>query len=217
MRCEEVSLMIEDFHDEQLDLPSKNLLEEHLISCSNCSSHLKQLRELSNLIHNSVIPMPSPALAQNLRKEFESHYLKPSPLWRQLFFGSVSIPKPILATAIILIVMSLIGANLLGRNSAYLDNAGSLPNSVVVSSTPEIVEKTKLVEVPVIKTIEVPVIKTVKRIVYVERRKNKSVQNESRPDNLLAENKQVPVNLQGFQIVPQIKTRIINEKNSNEK
>jgi hypothetical protein len=213
MNCEEISLLIEEFHDGQLNSPEEEIVKQHLKICPACNADFENVRALSYLLQKSSITMPSAALAQGLMDAFEKQNAKPLPLWKRLFLGSISIPKPIFAAAILLAIMSFIGANFIGRNSSNFYNAktASIP---LVNSPPEIVEKTKIVEVPVIKTVEVPVVeeKIVKQIVYVERKtsrkqKNNSGQNKELSNNSIAQNK--PINLQGFQIVPEIKVKII--------
>ena len=219
MKCEKISLRIEEFHDNQLDSSWNRLISKHLRSCPSCSADLREFQELSVLLNRSSTPLPSPALAKSLADAIKTRS-EPKQRWKKIFIGSIRIPKPILAASTALVVMLIIGANILGRNTS--DHYWRNLSAILTLESPKAVAKTKVVRVPVIKTIEVPVIKEriVKRIVYISRNpvnKNLPVAKKYIKQDLLAKSRKVPVGLKGFQLVPEIKTRIIKEEILNEK
>ncbi len=171
MNCEKVNALIEAFHDKALNTNEKAGMEEHLAGCFSCRKKQERLSALSALIQKSSVPEPSASLEQNLLQAFSAHHEKPakSPVWwRQIFAGSVSIPKPVFAAALIAVAVIVTAAHLIGRNAATALNAETSSSAqfpVSASSTsPEIIEQTKIVEVPVIKE------RIVTRVVYVEQK-----------------------------------------------
>lgn len=226
MNCEEVNLVIEEFHDGLLESDLQTQIEKHLANCLSCQLTAAQFEAVKKLLKKTSIPAPSPNLSQGLMEAFQAQHqqsAKSLVWWQKIFAGSVSIPKPILAGALFLMAFSIIGANLIGRNSSISNN--SLPEATK-SSTPtsssESSEQTKIVEVPVIKYIEVPVIenKVIERIVYIKnqpKRKQTERNNLEKKSNFenasIAENKNfTQTSLKGFQPLSEIKTKIIKEE-----
>ena len=171
MNCEKVNVLIEALHDGALDTNEKAGMEEHLAGCTSCRKSRERLSALSRLIQKSSVPEPSASLEQNLLRAFSAHHDKSSKSlvwWRQIFAGSVSIPKPVFAAALIAVAVIVTASNLIGRNAAntlYAETISSAPVPVITapSASPEIIEQTKIVEVPVIRE------RIVTRIVHVER------------------------------------------------
>ncbi|HLM61352.1 MAG TPA: hypothetical protein VK308_11145, partial [Pyrinomonadaceae bacterium] len=90
--------------------------------------------------------------------------------WRRIFAGSVSIPKPVFAAALIAVAVIVTVANLIGRNAAntlYAETISSAQAQVITapSASPEIIERTKIVKIPVIRE------RIVTRVVHVEKQR----------------------------------------------
>jgi anti-sigma factor RsiW len=192
MNCEKVNVLIEALHDGALDTNEKAGMEEHLTGCFSCRKKRERLSALSALIQKSSVPEPSASLEQNLLQAFSTHHEKPakSPVWwRQIFAGSVSIPKPVFAAALIAVAVIVTAANLIGRNAANTLNAKTnFPAQVPVISaplaSPEVIEQTRFVEVPVVKE------RIVTRVVYVEQ-KGRAAGNPAQNRTLIAARKEL--------------------------
>lgn len=193
MNCEKVNVLIEALHDGALDTNEKAGMEEHLAGCFSCRKKRERLSALSLLIQKSSLPEPSASLEQNLLHAFSAHHKKPakSPVWwRRIFAGSVSIPKPVFAAALIAVAVIVTAANLIGRNAANtLSAEKNFPAQVPVISappaSPEIIEQTKIVEIPVVKE------RIVTRVVYVERQ-GRAAELPAQNRTLIAARKELP-------------------------
>ena len=226
MNCEEVNLVIEEFHDGLLESDLQTQIEKHLANCLSCQLTVAQFEAVKKLLKKTSIPAPSPNLSQGLMEAFQAQHqqsAKSLVWWQKIFAGSVSIPKPILAGALFLMAFSIIGANLIGRNSSISNN--SLPEAAKSSTSnlsSESSEQTKIVEVPVIKYIEVPIVKNnvVERVIYVNKpltrksnRQRNSVSTKNISNNSLTQsNNFTQTSLKGFQPLSEIKTKIIKEE-----
>lgn len=249
MNCEEVSLLIEDLFDGEAEPLLKSRVENHIAVCPACRAVFDKLLALDGLLEkNSIVPPPSAMLDRKLMEAFERQNSKtstsPAAWWKRIFAGSLTVPKPAFAAALVLFVIALAAANIVGRYSvapAASDFSAASSESqppVVVMPSPEIIEKTEIVEVPVVRE------RVVTRIVYVEREINKpaesqkplpaqngteAVDNRNRlvkkenPSNL-AMNGAVEdggyvtrANLLGFQPPTELKARIIRQDKTDEK
>ena len=241
MDCERVSLLIEEFYDGELDLHLKSRVEEHIAVCSFCSAEFYKVRSLDQLLEkSSAPPPPSAMLDQKLMEAFQQNQkaLKSPAWWHRIFAGSLSIPKPAFAAAVIMVAAAIAAANIIGRYAVTPSNVSSIPaaSSPAVSTPlpPEIIEKTKIVEVPVIRE------RVVTRVVYVERQSNESNNSQKslladdrtggnkQKQNLTKEETNSAINveageyvtrgnLSGFQPIAELKTRIIQESKQDEK
>lgn len=169
MNCEKVKESIEAFHDGAINGASGILVEKHLTNCSSCAAELNRLRALRKLLQKDVAPVPSPALDRKLMRAFLEKHERPakSPSWwSAIFAGSVSIPKPAFAAALIAVAVAITAANFIGRNAAISAGANTASTAPAVSLQPSpstFIEQTKIVEVPVYKE------RVVTKTVYVER------------------------------------------------
>jgi hypothetical protein len=171
MNCQEVKLRLEAFHDGCADSDLSSRIGKHIAGCAVCNEDLRQLQALSTILRKSSVPAPSAALAQGLIEAFHQEYKQSTtalPWWKRAFGSTITIPVPALAIAIIVIVIGIAAANIVGRNAAIFDgsnstSAASTPVISLSSAPPEIVEQTKIVEVPVIRE------RIVTRVVHVER------------------------------------------------
>jgi len=179
MNCQEVRLRLEAFHDRAADAELSSRIAEHLEGCSSCDGALAQLRALRTLLLKSSIPAPSATLARGLMEAFHQEHkqtAKTIPWWRKAFGSSITVPAPALAAAMIVIAIGIAAANIIGRNAAIasLSDATSAVSTSVPpppSISPEIIERTKFVEVPVVEE------RVVTKVIYVER-ENKNIQTE---------------------------------------
>lgn len=220
MNCEEAKSLIEEFYDGELNHNLKDSLKNHMAGCFSCRHSLEALQQLDRFLEKSPVPFPAAAaLDQKIKQALDkTSVAKKDSLWRRFFFGSIAIPKPILASAVALIIATVIGAHLLGRNNFYAHSTESL---AVASPPPaEITAPPKIVEVPVIQIVEKPVVKEkiVTRVVCADRRKSFErkpdvfEESDAAPNNRIVKTGNFSrASLKGFQPLPEIKTRIIKE------
>ena len=185
MNCKEVKSLLEAFHDKNINLELKRSIKEHLISCSCCKRQLDCLQNLSKLLHESSIPAASSASDKKLMMAFrQKHINSPKPVlwWQKIFTGSINIPRPVFALALILIFAAVMTANLIGRNSAILSDANKLKAISSLMRAPENVS-IPAANLEVVKIIEVPVVKEhiVTKVVYVEQQKISSSKKQTKP------------------------------------
>lgn len=176
MNCEKVDELLNAFHDGATSAALQSQIEQHIGGCPSCAAALNRLQYLRGLLRKDIAPPPPPSLEQKLMWAFFERHAPPetkAPAWRyRLFAGSISIPKPVFAAALMAIALALMTANLIGRRAAAMtavDTASTVPLSDSSQSPlpARLVERTKIVEVPVIK--ERIVTKIVTKTVYVER------------------------------------------------
>ncbi len=119
MNCETVSSLIEEFYDGEVDLHLKLRVEEHIAACALCSADFNKLVRLDRILEKSSTPPgPSAMLDRKLMQDFELQHEKVSKSpawWRRIFAGSVSVPKPAFAVALILVALAVTAANIIGR------------------------------------------------------------------------------------------------------
>lgn len=244
MDCERVSLLIEEFYDGEMDLHLKSRVEEHIAGCALCNAEFHKVLRLDQILErSSAPPPPSAMLDRKLMEAFQRQNQKDltSPVWWQrIFIGSVSIPKPAFAAALIMIAFAVTAANIAGRFAVISSDASTIsPVASPVNLTPlppEVIETTKIVEVPIVKE------RIVTRIVYIERQSNEAVKSQKATlaQNQRGGNKQKEVvnedntnlamngsivdggyvtraNLNGFQPTAELKTRIIGGGKTDEK
>ena len=228
MNCEEASLLLEEFYDGEVDTQSKLRIEAHLAVCPSCGVEFERMRRLDNLLEKSSTPQASAQLDRTLMAAFRRQHEKAAPSppwWQRIFVGSVSIPKPAFAAVLLAIVLAVLAAGIGESNRSIPAQVGTnIPSSSPASATPlppEIIEKTRIVEVPVVRE------RVVTRVVYVERQNSRALAR-----NRVSENKQTRAakegdanlamsgavedgeyvtraNLAGFQPMAELKTRII--------
>lgn len=171
MNCEKVDELLDAFHDGATSAAVQARIEQHIAGCLSCAAAFDRLQALRNLLRKDIAPSLSAAFDQKLMQAFLDKHAAPAkcPAWRDwLFAGSISIPKPIFAAALIAVALALITANLIGRGGAVtndVDTALTAPPAVSSQSSPltKAVEQTKIVEVPVIKE------RVVTKTIYIER------------------------------------------------
>lgn len=159
MKCEKAKKSIGTLRDGAADAQLKIQMENHLAICFSCRAAFDRLQALGSLLQKDVPPSPSPLLEQKLMQAFcAKHERSPKPAawWKSFFAGSISVPKPVFAAALIACALALGWAKLVEKNatmSADIINATRAPH---ISSPPPLpfpqtIERTKIVEVPVFK------------------------------------------------------------------
>lgn len=235
MECKDCLFLFDDYTDEILKEEAISEISKHLADCESCAFAYKQFHREQELferyLHNAD---ESPVLWKNLQESIIP--LKAKPWWLRIFEGSISIPKPVLAAALILIAAAFISANVMWKRSVVASSEivlkPTVPTVDNATKQPEVIEKTKFVEVPVIKE------RVITKIVYVERPKTRSLRSES-PDLASTGSNQsieksvkdnitvsgIPadkgyftqIDLSQFQPTNETKVRIISEVKGNEK
>ncbi len=187
MNCEKVNQLMNDFHDGATAAAVKIGMEKHIAGCLSCRDDYDWLRALSDLLQKDVAPVPSAAHDRTLMQAFQAKHAPPakkSPAWWSgIFAGSLSIPKPAFAAALIAVAVAITTANLIGRNSAMSPGNDMVSPAPAASSSPqisppEIIERTQIVEVPIIKE------RVVTKIVYVERENREAQATSSKSAKL---------------------------------
>ncbi|HEX8638090.1 MAG TPA: zf-HC2 domain-containing protein [Pyrinomonadaceae bacterium] len=244
MNCEKVKESIEAFHDGAINDAVKIRTEEHIAGCASCAAAFDRLRALSDLLRKDVAPATSGALDRKLMRAFAEKYeltAKSPARWSGIFSGSLSIPKPAFAAGLIAVAVAITAANLIGRRASIdtTSNRVSTAPAAFSQPSPEAVEQTKIVEVPVVRE------RVITRVVYVERpsqadefktrfdaihsrarnlpgktiKEKKGVSSERENISDLAMNGSVGRNgyftsgdLTGFQPAAELKARIVEEK-----
>jgi anti-sigma factor RsiW len=118
MNCVEVGALQEALHDGALDSETAKRVEDHLSTCAACGAELARLQIVSDLLQRSKIPGPSPGLDVRLMSAFVHNQQKLTRErfgWSRAFIGSVSIPKPALAMAAVIIAIALAAAVKIGK------------------------------------------------------------------------------------------------------
>jgi hypothetical protein len=156
MNCVEVSAFQEALHDGALDSETMKRVDDHLSACPSCGAELAQLQIVSDLLQRGRIPAPSPSLDVRLMSAFVQKHQQPARerfRWSHAFIGSVSIPKPALLMAAVIIAIALPAAVKVGMMTSkpiIVEKAlpaGASPKPQ--DGVPGAVEKIRIVEVPV--------------------------------------------------------------------
>jgi hypothetical protein len=241
MNCDEVELLVEAIHDNESDLLVKTRVERHLANCPYCSEIVKGLQNLRGTIQKGLIPLPSPSLNQRVMCEIKAaqgltHQRKSR--WRLILNGSVNIPKPAFAAALLIFAACLVLSYLQGRNAANSfvpsePKSLSSPYPVFPSTQEEPEEKTMITDMQVNNG------RKVTGAIYTARPRFDS-QGGSHPNeprlktpekNSLVFAQNIPdmkdsmaetgyftrVNLSGFRPITDAKTRIIKGSKADEK
>lgn len=232
MNCEEVRALIEALHDGEVGPRGSDQVQAHVSTCAPCRAASERLTALSAVLKRSTVPAPSPELDERVARAFRRQHARTPPAaprwWARLFAGSVSIPKPAFAAAVVAVAAALAGATMIGRiTSRPGSEAAGLPAhqpAAHAAAPPRLVEVTKIVEVPVVRE------KVVTRTVIVSRgrdRVGKVRRQEPAParnERELAMSGSVSpngyftvANLSDFQPAKEMKARVIKEAESREK
>ena len=229
MNCVEVGASQEALHDGALDSETMRRVEDHLSACPSCSAELARLRIVSDLLHRIRIPAVSSSLDVRLMSAFVHKHQQPARerfRWSHAFIGSVSIPKPALLMAAVIIAIAILAAVKIGMmTSTPIIVETALPTGASPrpqDGVPGAAEK--------IRVVEVPVVREKVRTVYVDA----GHRDGGRRQNMLADVSPgghdpamsssvgekgyfTRANLLGFVPSSEMRTRIISEVKPNEK
>jgi Putative zinc-finger len=229
MNCVEVGALQEALHDGALDSEIMKRVEDHLSACPSCGAELARLRIVSDLLQRSRIPAPSPSLDVRLMSAFvrkQQKLARARFTWSRAFIGSVSIPKPALLMAAVIIAIAIVAAVKVGMiTSTPIIVETALPTGASPrpqDGVPGAAEKMKIVEVPVVREKV--------RTIYVDerhrdggRRQNMLTDMSSRGHDPAMSSSVgekgyfTRANLLGFLPSGEMRTRIISEVKTNEK
>jgi hypothetical protein len=246
MKCINIEQKLSELLDGELSSPEKATVETHLESCDSCRNSLANMQLISgNIKQNLAVSAPS-LLDENVMNAFKNFYSEKlaevtteKPQTQKI--GWFGIPKFAFAAALLLFGLVGFTAFQIGKISASEvsiispeikanETVNDLPSKVVAENKEPNVEndeKTKIIEIPVIKEkiVEVPVIKEkiVTRTIYVDREKTEKKENVTRPsfnrnddvamESSINENGFVTqTNLKGFQPVSDLKVKITKKE-----
>ncbi len=235
MTCDQINSLIEEFYDGELDTQTQIIVEGHTKGCRLCSADLHKMFSLDELLGKSSVPPPSSTLDRKLMETFSDQskrVLKSTGWWNRVYVGSVSIPKPAFAAALIMVAIAVAAANMMGR---YASMSPEVSGASSVSAT-----SNRVPELPAIgnaKPAEVPNApeRIMTRIVYVDRPAHRQIAFESNVRNRQRRGLDSPksdpsmsgtvaekgyftkVNLGGFRPLEDMNLRVIKKEKSNEK
>jgi hypothetical protein len=118
MNCRDISAQIEAWFDGAANPVFKDEIEAHLLACALCNNRLARLRAMRDLLQRDNIPPPSISLDMQVMSAFRDRFSRPriqSPGWRSLVLGSVLVPKPAIAMALLAVVAALLIGVLIGE------------------------------------------------------------------------------------------------------
>jgi hypothetical protein len=121
MNCAEANRHLEGALDGALTDETEKALRLHLGACPSCSAALAGLQALSYTLRVSPELAPSAALDERVMAAFNRAH-RPQPhapravsWWRGLIYGSIKVPKPVFAAALMVFALSLALAAYVGR------------------------------------------------------------------------------------------------------
>ena len=226
MNCIETKKNIEALVDGEINGALKESVERHLLICRDCCELREGMILLSSFLQTSEIAPPSTELDERVLNSFRNHQKTGvSSSWRQIFLGSLAIPKPAFAALLILAMAAAWLAFQIGKiNSANVSVPSPfvVTNEIPVQVPAESPAQTVFVEIPVIKE------KIVTRTIYIrEQKPNKTEKVKPAADselNFLPSSSSVAdngfftdVSLKGFTPTQQINAKIIKEEKKDEK
>lgn len=238
MKCTEIEQELNEYFDDQIAVPKAREIELHLEKCASCRTNLENLQSVRSALKQSA-PIIVPAfLNEKVLSAFKTFHAEKSRIKsetsprksKKSWFG---IPRFAYAATFGLLVFTTFASFQLGKISG--GNSVNSTFETVKSVAPENKETIKIetVQVPVIqeKIIKVPVVreKIITRTIYkyVSAQDKKSVGNPVLPNKADTEQFTVKsrlrdnqystqINLEGFQLISELKPQIIKEEN-NEK
>lgn len=231
MNCNEVSALLEALHDGALNSEIEADMMEHVSACSACYAGLVRIQSLSGLLQKSLIPAPTPELDVRLMDAFSGRYGRQGQKrswWHRAFVGSVSIPKPAFAAALVAVAVALAAVAMIGRGTEVPSGGVAAVQEYRVAAPapaqPAIVERTKIVEVPVVRE------RVVTRTLFVERKRTragkvqepalagKPSERELAMSDSISSNGYITLaDLSNFQPAMETKARVLREVRPDEK
>lgn len=236
MKCINIEQKLNELLDGEIGLSEKATVEKHLESCDSCRNSFANMQIISgNMKQNLAVSAPNllDKKVLNAFQDFQNEKLAEIPTEERQTqkIGWFGIPKFAFAAALILFGLIGITAFQIGKISASEvtiispeikanETVNDLPSKVVAENKEPNVEndeKTKIIEIPVIKE------KIVTRTIYVDREKTEKKENVTRPsfnrnddvamESSINENGFVTqTNLKGFQPVSDLKVKITKKE-----
>jgi hypothetical protein len=140
MNCVEVNQKLEAALDEALDRETQKAVMLHTESCESCRADWDEMQALRSVLRSSEEPVPSASLDERVMRAFDqSHEARPdngARVWRSLLFGSINIPKPIFAVALILFAVAIALAARIGRLSSTQISVAPQPSTIAETVAP---------------------------------------------------------------------------------
>lgn len=225
--CRKLENSLIDLVFDELETDEKQYLLAELESCAGCLSEYRSMTETLLVFDQSVEastpdesywPRHHAALSQRLETDALPARTKQDSLWKRLLMAKLPVPVPVAAAIAIMLLISTV----IALRHLKIEVSPATPQALSATTTTH-----EIIEVPVIKE------KVVTRTVYVEKRareNNRALRpamvaprdessltarnnaNGSVQDNLFTH-----VNLKDFQPPDEIKIRIINRRNTDEK
>ena len=223
MKCVEVEKQIDLMIDNELNLLQRNEIEQHCSQCNSCQKSYQFLQKTKVVLKNQPTLLPTVFLDSQILQAFENHHRQPPKMsfWKQLL-----IPKPAFALILTLFAIAIGLAFLLGRASVSKIEPESVKNlpiqieqkqiqQTAETNQPKVLTVTKYVKVPVFKEKEV--IKIVQIEKPIPKIQNQPIVKSGGFDNSNKSNALITkINLEDFQPISEMKTRIVRKGEINE-
>jgi hypothetical protein len=137
MNCAEVKQHFEAAFDQALTPELERALRLHMGACPSCQSAWDELQILRSVLQSSSIAAPSSSLDARVMSAFHQAHHEPAPAWwRRFVFGTISLPRPAFALAVMAFVLLLVLALYIGRLTATPILLTTLPPAAAVASPP---------------------------------------------------------------------------------
>ena len=225
MRCVEVVKQIDLMLDNELNLLQSKEIEQHCSQCNTCQKSYQILEKTKGVLKNQPSLLPTAFLDSQILQAFENHHRQPP---KTNFWKHFLIPKPAFALILTLFAIGVGLAFLLGRMSVSkieteLVKSENLPIQIepkqiqqtTETNEPTVLTVTKYVKVPVFKEKEViKIVQIEKPIPKIQSQpiiKSGNFDNSSTSKALITK-----INLEEFQPIAELKTRIVRKGEINE-
>ncbi len=107
MNCQSCQIELGALLDDALTAAQRAEAESHLAHCAACRVELAEQRALKQALHSAAPPLPAASLDARVLAAFRQQHALPKAGavqtrgWRAWLFGSLSVPKPALALAVL--------------------------------------------------------------------------------------------------------------------
>jgi hypothetical protein len=152
MNCNEARQNLEPALDRALDDKAQRLLHQHVSTCALCKERLAQLEAVRALLREAAPTSPSESLDARVMGSFRKHHAAGSDgraaaiRLRDLLFGSLRVPVPIMGMLLIAVVAIALLAYRTGKQNAQ---------QIVVNPPPSASERLQVSDAPGEKTVAV--------------------------------------------------------------
>ena len=152
MNCVEVNQHLESAFDEALEPEMKKAVMLHLRTCSSCQAGWDEMQALRSVLQGSSLPAPSASLDERVLRAFNQAHLprtKASLWWQRLIYGSINIPRPVFAAALVVFALALALATYIGRLTARPFSVATLPTAIDTDNIKVVPQPPQIIYVPV--------------------------------------------------------------------